>query len=53
MDAQTAERLAAEALAKRKAWPGYFPTAAELQAVDVLLIAQARRRLEQQQKPAA
>ena len=48
MDTKTAERLAAEALAKRKAWPGYFPTPEELQAVDALLVAQARQRLEQQ-----
>ena len=48
MNVQTAERLAAEAKAKREAWPRYFPTAEELKAVDALLVAQARQRLEQQ-----
>jgi hypothetical protein len=46
MTLEEARKYAAEAKARREANPGYVPSFIELRAIDVVLIDQARKRLE-------
>jgi hypothetical protein len=44
---QVAQELVAQATEKRKTNPDYHPTMAEIKAVDLVLVEQARERIEQ------
>lgn len=48
MDIEEAKNIAAEAKRKRELDAGYSPSPLELQAIDLVLIEQARERLKAQ-----